>query len=403
MATASTLKPEQDAQIRADVDRSLRHPVMFFFTSGAAWLGLSLFLGIIASIQTHNPEFLSFIPGFHFGRTHAAHMDAFIYGWAAQAAFGVMIWLMSRLSRQPSRCAGMILAAGHVWNAAVGFGIFYILAFGGTGQPWMQMPTNVYPVLLLCYAVIGIGSFVNFRTRRGGHVYISQWYILAALFWFPWVLGGTHLFVNVFEGHGLAAAGVNAWYRSAILFLFFTPVAVASAYYIAPKVTGRPVYSYNLGILGFWILVVVAPWSGLEKFFGAPYASFLQHLGAASTILFAAPAVAVGVNILMTVKNHMKTVMQSPSLIFSAAGIAGLLLTGLIGILLSVPAGMPFTNFTLARYGYEMMALYGFFSMCMFGAIYFIVPRVTGREWISTKAIKIHYLFSLWVYARSHT
>jgi len=209
MATASTLKPEQDAQIRADVDRSLRHPVMFFFTSGAAWLGLSLFLGIIASIQTHNPEFLSFIPGFHFGRTHAAHMDAFIYGWAAQAAFGVMIWLMSRLSRQPSRCAGMILAAGHVWNAAVGFGIFYILAFGGTGQPWMQMPTNVYPVLLLCYAVIGIGSFVNFRTRRGGHVYISQWYILAALFWFPWILGGTHLFVNVFEGHGLAAAGVN--------------------------------------------------------------------------------------------------------------------------------------------------------------------------------------------------
>ena len=396
MSTTSTLNPEQDASLRAGVDRSLRHPVMFFFTSGAAWLAVSLVLGIIASIKTHNPEFLTCIPGFHYGRVFAAHMDAFIYGWAAQAAFGVMIWLMSRLSRQEGFCSGIILAAGHVWNAAVGFGVLYILIYGASGQPWMQMPENVYPVLLLAYAVIGIGSFINFRTRRGGHVYISQWYILAALFWFPWILGSTHMFVNVFEGHGLVAAGINAWYRSALLFLFFTPIAVASAYYLAPKVTGRPVYSYNLGILGFWILAVVGPWSGLEKFFGAPYASNLQHIGAAATVLFAAPALAVGVNILMTVRSHMKVLQQSPSLLFSAAGICGLLLTAVIGIVLSVPGTMPFTNFTLARYGYEMMALYGFFSMCMFGAIYFIVPRITGREWISTTAIKVHFFSSLY-------
>ncbi len=397
MSTASIINQEQDASLRAGIDRSLRHPVMFFFTSGAAWLALSLVLGIFASIKTHNPEFLECIPGLGYGRLYAAHMDAFIYGWAAQAAFGTLVWLMARLTRQKCRCAGLILAAGHVWNAAVGFGIFYILVYGASGQPWMQMPENVYPVLLLCYAVIGIGSFVNFRTRRGGHVYISQWYILAALFWFPWVLGSTHMFVNVFEGgHGLVAAGINAWYRSAILFLFFTPIAIASAYYLAPKVTGRPVYSYSLGILGFWVLAVVGPWSGVEKMFGAPYASFLQHAGAAATILFAAPAIAVSVNILMTVKNHMKTVQSSPSLLFTTMGIFGLLLTALIGVVLSLPAAMPYTNFTLARLGYEMMALYGFFSMCMFGAIYFIVPRITGREWISTRAIKIHYISSLY-------
>ena len=368
---------------------------MFFFTSGAVWLAVSLVLGIIASIKSHNPEFLD-IPGFTYGRIKAAHMDALIYGWCAQAAFGVMIWLMARLARQVCRCAGMILAAGHVWNAAVGVGIAWILVFGASGKEWMQMPANVYPVLILSYAVIGIGSFINFRTRRGGHVYISQWYLLAALFWFPWVLATAHVFVNFYQGAPLGAEAVNNWYRSAILFLFFTPVAIASAYYLAPKVTGRPVYSYNLGLIGFWILAVAAPWAGMEKIFGAPYASFLQHAGAAATILFLAPAVAVGVNILMTVKSHMHLVKSSPSLLFTSMGIAGLLLTGVIGALLSFPVAMPYTNFTLARYGYEMMALYGFFSMCMFGAIYFIVPRITGREWVFTKAIKLHFFFSLY-------
>ncbi|MEM9237858.1 MAG: hypothetical protein AAGB14_13880 [Verrucomicrobiota bacterium] len=38
---------EHDDELRASIDRSLRHPVMFFFTSGAAWLGVSLILGFI--------------------------------------------------------------------------------------------------------------------------------------------------------------------------------------------------------------------------------------------------------------------------------------------------------------------------------------------------------------------
>ena len=32
----------------------------------------------------------------------------------------------------------------------------------------------------------------------------------------------------------------------------------------------------------------------------------------------------------------------------------------------------------------------------MFGAIYFIVPRVTRREWLSRRLIKIHFLFSVY-------
>jgi cytochrome c oxidase cbb3-type subunit 1 len=55
-----------------------------------------------------------------------------------------------------------------------------------------------------------------------------------------------------------------------------------------------------------------------------------------------------------------------------------------------------FTQFSLAGYGFDMLALYGVFSLILFGATYFIVPRVTRREWLSRRLIRMHFLFSVY-------
>jgi cytochrome c oxidase cbb3-type subunit 1 len=399
MASEITSQQVEDKVLRSQIDRSLRHPVMFFFTSGAAWLAVSLILGVIASAKSHSPGFLGDCSLFSYGRVFQAHMATFIYGWGAQAAFGVIIWLMARLSRQESKKSGVILAIGHFWNVAISLGTIAILLGGGTGKAWMYFPTWVWPVLLVCYFGIGIWSVIAFRVRRGGHVYISQWYLMAALFWFPWVFLTGNIFINTFAdaGNGVMAAGINAWFRSAMFFLFFTPVAIASAYYITPKVTGRPVYSYKLALLGFWSLAVIGPWAGMQKVMGAPIPSFLQFAGAGAAILFIIPALCVAVNILKTTVGKTSAVAHSPSLRFTIAGMVGLLATAIVGGLLALPDALRYTQFAFGgTYGYEILALYGFFSMSMFGAIYFIVPRVTNREWISGGLIRQHFWLSLY-------
>ncbi|PQJ28949.1 cbb3-type cytochrome c oxidase subunit I [Rubritalea profundi] len=405
MASEITSQQVEDNVLRSQIDRSLRHPVMFFFTSGAAWLAVSLILGVIASAKSHSPGFLGECSFFNYGRVFQAHMATFIYGWGAQAAFGVIIWLMARLSRQESKKSGIILAIGHFWNFAISLGTLCILMGpgfilgSGTGKAWMYFPDWVWPVLLVCYFGIGIWSVIAFRVRRGGHVYISQWYLMAALFWFPWVFLTGNIFINTFAdaGNGVMAAGINAWFRSAMLFLFFTPVAIASAYYITPKVTGRPVYSYKLALLGFWSLAVIGPWAGMQKVMGAPIPSFLQFAGAGAAVLFIIPALCVAVNILKTATGKTSAVAHSPSLRFTMAGIIGLIATAVVGGLLALPGALRYTQFAFGgTYGYEILALYGFFSMSMFGAIYFIVPRVTNREWISVGLIRQHFWLSLY-------
>jgi len=57
---------------------------------------------------------------------------------------------------------------------------------------------------------------------------------------------------------------------------------------------------------------------------------------------------------------------------------------------------LPLTQFSLSGYGTDIFALYGFFSLVMFGAAYFIVPRVTCRDWLSSRLITLHFLFSVY-------
>lgn len=383
--------------MRAGIDRSLRNPVMFFLTSGAAWLAVSLILGIISSAKMHAPGFLDGCSWLSYGKTQAAHVNSLIYGWGFQAAFGVIIWLMSRLSRQECKASGTILMAGHLWNLVVSFGVIGILAGYSTGIPWMEFPVFAWPVMLICYFAIVTWSMVQFKVRPEGHVYISQWYLMAALIWFPWVFLTTNLLIHVFPGNAVMANAINAWYKSSLIFLFFTPVALATAFYLVPKVTGRPIMSYSLAKLGFWSLAIMMPWAGMQKLAGAPIPYFIPYLGAAATILFFVPAFTAAINLLRTASADMEIVSNSPTLRFTMAGIFGLIVMAVAAVFLNLPEStLKLTQFSISGYGFEILALYGFFSFMMFGAIYFIVPRITQREWLSRRLIKMHFFFSIY-------
>ncbi len=396
MAETTSTADSNGVALRSSIDRSLRHPVMFFFTSGAAWLAVAIVLGLVASAKKHAPEFMNWCSWLDAGIVDAAHMSALVYGWGAQAAFGMIIWLMARLSRKECTNVGTILWAGHIWNLAVLGGLICIMSGNGSGVPWMEFPGGIWIILLLCYFAITIWSLVQFQVRDAGHVYVSQWYLLGALLWFPWVCITALLFVFVFDGNAVMATGIAAWFKGTTFLLFFLPTALASAYYLAPKVTGRPVYSYNLALFGFWALAFLGPWSGMQKLVGAPIPQFLPYAGAAAMVLILIPAMSVGVNILKTVAGYGEVVAESPSLRFTASGVVLFVVYGFLSLTLHLVPSMKMTQFSYSGYGLDILGFYGVFSLCAFGAIYFIVPRITRREWLSHRFIKWHFFLSLY-------
>lgn len=397
MSQETNQTAEQDAILRTAIDRSLRHPVMFFFTSGAAWLAVSLILGVIATAKMVAPEFMGDCAWFTQGRVFAAHMSALVYGWGCQAAFGVLIWLIARLTRQENRAPGIILTAGHAWNLVILIGLIAILAGFGTGVPWMEFPTMVWPALLAAYAMIAVWTMIQFRIRVPGQVYVSQWYAVGAMIWFPWIMITAFVLIFCVGGNALMSAAVAAWFRSGLVYLFFLPTAAAAAYYLAPKITGKPVYSYSLSVIGFWTLAIIAPWAGMQKLAGAPVPFFLPYMGAAATVLIGIPTVAIAISTMRTMLADPSKLASSPSLRFAAGGVVCMFLLGITGALINWPGStLQLTQFSITSYGMDILAIYGCFSFLMFSAIYFIVPRVTRREWLSKRFIKLHFLFSMY-------
>lgn len=395
MSSESFASLSGDAAIRAGIDRSLRHPVMFFLTGGAFWLAVSIVLAIVSSIKTHWPEFLGDCAMTTYGRVFPAHIATLVYGWGFQAAFGVLIWLMARLSRQECRAAGTILAAGHVWNLGVGLGTLGILAGFGSGMPWMEFPRFAWPVLLLSYMAIVVWSFIQFRVRATERTYVSQWYLLAAMVWFPWIYITANTLLFCVPGHPLMAAGINAWFKSGLVFLCLMPVAIAAAYYLIPKLTGRTIESENLARLGFWSLAVVGPWAGMQKLAGAPIPVFLPYVGAAATALLAVPLAVTGFSLLRTAMATDEKLPKNPALQFTMAGLVGMIGLAVAAVALNLPgSSLKLVQFSMAGYGFDMLAVYGVFSFLMFGAVYFIVPRISNRDWISSRLVTMHFFFS---------
>lgn len=384
----------EDLRLRADIDHSTRLPVLFFFTSAAAWLVLSAVLGFVASMKLKSPEFFDLGAFTTYGRVYPALMNALIYGWGFQAAYGVVIWLMARLCRVPVRNPVTLVVAGHLWNLGVVTGVIAILCGKGTSMVWMAFPSFIWPLLLLSYVLIMIWAIVTFRARRDAEIYISQWYLLAAIFLFPWIFLTANLFVHVFPSAAVMSTAISAWYSSALLFFWFTPIGLATSYYLIPKILGRPIASYKLAKIGFWALMIIGGWTGMQRFMGGPLPAWMTTIGSEATILLLLPALAVGLNHYLTVRGKISYVHYSPTLRFTLFGTIGFVLTVFLAALMSFFGVGRILQFTLAVEGFDMLALYGFFSMTMFGAFYFIAPRVTRCEWLSGRLIRFHFWLS---------
>jgi len=101
------------------------------------------------------------------------------------------------------------------------------------------------PLLFVAYALIGVWAVITFRFRKSEHIYVSQWYLLAALFWFPWLYSIAQIMLIFEAARGTVQALVNWWFAHNVLGLWFTPIGLAAAYYFIPKVLGKPIHSYS--------------------------------------------------------------------------------------------------------------------------------------------------------------
>src|ERR1700730_5196567 len=270
---------------RALIDASTRLPVLFFYGSAIVWLVLGALLAGLTSWKLHAPDLLANISFLTWGRLRPAHMNVMVYGWASMAGIGTAIWLMARLCRTTLRHPLLLIGGAAFWNLGVLLGVGGILAGDSTGYEWLEFPPYAAIVLFVAYSLVISWAMLMFRFRRGDYIYITQWYLLGAFLWFPWVYGAAQIMLFVVPVQGVMQEAVTWWCANNILFVWFGAIGLGTAYYMIPKVIGRPVYSYHLAAIGFWTYALFASWTGMQRLVHGPFPAWMITASIAATIL----------------------------------------------------------------------------------------------------------------------
>jgi cytochrome c oxidase cbb3-type subunit 1 len=391
LSPADTEDESRRRALLAEIDASCRWPVMLLFGCSLVWLLVGTVFALVASWKMHSPDFLGGVAWLTFGRVRPAHLNAVVYGFASQAGIAVTLWLMCRLCRTPLICGWMAALAGVFWNLAVAIGIIGILAGHSTGMEWLEFPPYATPILFAAFALIALWGIITFRYRREPHLYISQFYLLGALFWFPWLYSMTQVLLVMEPVRGVVQAAVNWWFAHNVLGLWITPIGLAAIYYFMPKVLGRPVHSYYLSLLGFWSLALFYNWNGMHHLVGGPMPAWLITVSIVASAMMTIPVVTVGINHHLTMWGNFHRLKDSPVLRFMVFGGMSYTVTSLHGILLALRSVSEVTHFTHSTIAHAHMGMYAFFAMVMFGSIYYIVPRLLQVEWPSARLIRAHF------------
>jgi cytochrome c oxidase cbb3-type subunit I len=382
---------EDDAITRIQIDRSCRQTVLGYYASAVFWLLFGTAAALISSIKLHNPEFLGNWEWITFGRIRSVHLNTVVYGWSSMVGIGSLLWLQARLCkvRLPNRI--VLPSTVMIWNLAVIWGVYELLAGNSTGVEWLEFPTRVLTFFGYVLLVLFWTSLTMFSQRRVRHTYVSQWYLFGSAVWFPILYVVAVLLPATGLVSGAAWATTNWWYAHNVLGLYITPMGLAAAYYLIPKVTGQPIHSYHLSLLGFWANALFYSWIGTHHLVGGPLPAWIITVGIVGSIMMFVPVITVAINHHLTMVGRFHLLRTSPTLrftVFGAMCYTAVSFQGSFEALRSVSQVAHFTHYTVAH---AHLGMYAFYTMIMFGAMYYVIPRLTRNEWSSPRLIKVHF------------
>ena len=376
------------------IDASLRLPILLLAGSGVCWLVLSGFFSAITAWQAIDGRFLSRWEWLTYGRLNAAGETAFLYGWGTNTAYALGLWIMTRLCQRPLPGGRLLALPVIFWNAAIFFGLGGILLGHLTSVPSLQLPSFTTPLAALASLLIASWGIFIFCFRKTHLTYVAQWYLLAALFCFPWLFTIAQGMLFWVPNRGTVQTLTNLWFSHNLYGLFLMPAALATAFYLLPKILRKPLPHYHLSVLAFWTWMVFASWSGPRQLVGGATPVWLATTGIAATVLALLPVSIITLNYQNIVKQALSTAWRSLPLRFAILGLVFFSSVSLINAITALREMSAWLHATYFTEGERIQALYGAFSMPMFGGLYFMIPYLRQRPWPRPRLLKVHF----WVY-----
>ena len=359
------------------------------------WLTFFPLVGVLVSIQFHNPEFLGGISWFTFGRLRAVHTNGVIFGSFTTAFIGLLYYFVPRLCGAPLHKVEWGWWLLWMWNAFLALGSLSLLMgyMVGVENAEFEWPLNVLRYLVFLGITIQVLGTI-FRRRAAGF-YVSLWYTLAAAVWTLLNLLIGNVLLPYGEMGGVNNAAMHGLYIHYVVGLWMTPAGLATIYYFLPLAAKNALYSHKLSLLGFWTLALFYPLVGTHHYLYSPIPHWTQTVSIVHSMWMIIPVFAVIVNFFGTMLGRWGAVLggggaDNYAAKFLMIGVVYYLIGSFQGSVESLYRFQQLTHFNDFVIGHAHLTVFGAMILWVVGGLYHVWPRLTGRRLWSDRLASWH-------------
>ncbi len=379
--------------------------------------GIAGFLvGVIIALQLAYPELNFNLEFISFGRLRPLHTSAVIFAFGGNALLCTSFYVVQRT------CRTRLALGNSAWFVFWGYQLFIVLAATGYLLGVTQSKEYAEPewyvdlwltIVWVVYLLVFLGTLLK---RKEPHIYVANWFYLAFIVTIAMlhVVNGLSMPVSLLGSKsypifaGVQDALTQWWYGHNAVGFFLTSGFLGMMYYFMPKQAERPVYSYRLSIVHFWSLIFLYIWAGPHHLHYTALPDWAQTLGMVFSIMLWMPSWGGMINGLMTLSGAWDKLRTDPVIRMMVLAIAFYGMSTFEGPMMSIKAVNSLSHYTDWTIGHVHSGALGWVGMISFGAIYYLVPKLWGRDglyslrlinwhfWLATLGIVV-YAAVMWV------
>jgi len=362
---------------KPSLEPSISKLIIWYFGCATFWLVLGTGIGEYLGIKFVAPD-IDHSSWLSFGRLRPVHTNIVFWGWASLGMIGLGYYVVPIVSNTKIYSTKLGWIALVLTNLMVILGTICLMS--GINNGGGEFREYIWPVMAF-FAVALILTLANFlmtvANRTTKEIYISNWYIVSALIFTIIVALTAYL---PFWQDGVSETIVQGYFMHSGVGMWFTLFTLGLLYYFIPQQINKPIYAYSLGILAFWTQIIFYTIIGTHHFIFAPIAWWLQTVAIVGSAGMIIPVVAGTINFIATFKGNWHKVTTSYTLPFFLLAVVYYFLVSMQG----TAEAFKFTNllwhFTDFTVAHAHLGFYGFITFTLWGAMYVVLPRLTGKE-----------------------
>lgn len=304
------------------------------------------------------------------------HTNGVVWGAFSTLFIGLCHWVVPRLCGARLWREGWSRPLLVIWNANLVVAMALLLAGWNRGWELGELPVGNVVVILAVMLALTVQMLMTIRHRRETPLYVSLWYLIAALVWTDanlvlLLVGPNHLpGINNAAWHGL--------YIHYVVGLWITPAGYVLIYYFLPASVRAPIYSHKLSLIGFWSLAFFYPFVGIHHYLYSPIADWAETIAIVSSMMLIVPVWTVLQNFFGTMIGQWRDLGRNLPAKFLIVGsvlyLAGCF-QGSVEALRSIQEPTHFTDFVIAH---SHLTIFGTFILWSVAGVLYVWPRLAG-------------------------